>query len=1165
MSKALATNVAVVLLGFAAVIGFTFAIATPADVSAQTTTACFTFTTNHKLGQSGGEVMEIQKFLNKSADTQVFATGAGSPGNETSYFGARTKAAVVKFQNKYAADILTPLGLSAGTGFWGAASRAKANALCTDGGVVTPPPTTGGNLTIAAGAQPANSLAVENAANVPFTTFTLTNNSSAAVIVNTVTVQRGGLAQDAVFSGLILVENSQRIGNTKTLNSNHQATLDAAVTLQPGQSRTFTVSGDMAASLDSYAGQVVSLSVVGVNTSAAVSGSLPIVGASHTANSTLTIGALTMAVGPSDPDTTSLNSTTAGKPIGTTGYIAAEVRATGGSAEDVWVKSIRWNQAGSVSSSDLANVMTVIDGTNYPMTVSSDGKYYSAVFPGNGIEIIKGATKDFTVKVDIVGGPNRTVRFDLYKAADIYVVGEVYGHGITPTQTENGTTGDASEFTSGTPFFSGTVIMVNTGTVTSVSRATEVPAQNIAENTSNQPLGGFVVDVKGESITVQQTDFYLGLTGGTATPADITSVTLVDQNGAVVAGPVDASDTNRGRVRFTDTITFATGRGVYTLKGKLGTDFGNADTVQASTTPSTDWSTVRGVTTGDTISLSTLSSIVTGNTMTVRAGSVAMSINSSPAAQNIVAGASNLLVAQFNFDATASGEDVKFTSAKFYWDEGTALVGAAPTNCHAYDGATRLTDTSVNKLTTDSDADTTFTFATNLTVLKGTTKIVGIRCDIPGSATSGSFSWDLNTSSGDATFTGTGVSSGSTITPTTPSSAVTAGNEMTIQTGGALTVAKDSSSPSYTIASGGTPNVTLGVLRFNGTNEEMRLDRVGLIMSNSSASSTPADLATVKLYDGATEVGTATFSGSNRFATSTIYSNVTVTIPSNGFKILTVKGDLADIGTGLSGDSGVLVQVDYDQESSVSAGGCSTRAYGAQSGAQVCSTTTTDTAVSGVRMFRSYPTVAQLTTTATTLGTGTNVELLRFSVAASANAGNADLGIQLSEITINIASSTASAVAGTTTAENIDVYAYTDSSFSQGVPGFTNGLVYDGADGTGLSGDNELEFSSVLDIPNGSTYYFKVVADVTFTPGTTPSGFITTKLVGDSDYPSLSTLMTDETTLDALSAGENFVWSPNSTTTESTSALSRAKLDWTGGFSVPGLPSIGTTGTTLSK
>ncbi|MDP2648772.1 MAG: peptidoglycan-binding protein, partial [bacterium] len=153
MGKILATkNVAAVLVGLALVFGFAFALATPAkadvlsDLQAQVQAllaqiaalqgtggsqqtgglACVTFTQNLTMGDSGGEVMSLQKFLNSVDGTQLATTGAGSPGNETSYFGAITKAAVVQFQNKFAAEVLAPVGLSAGTGYWGPSSRAHA-------------------------------------------------------------------------------------------------------------------------------------------------------------------------------------------------------------------------------------------------------------------------------------------------------------------------------------------------------------------------------------------------------------------------------------------------------------------------------------------------------------------------------------------------------------------------------------------------------------------------------------------------------------------------------------------------------------------------------------------------------------------------------------------------------------------------------------------------------------------------------------------------------------------------------------------------------------------------------------------------------------------------------------------------------------------------------
>ncbi|NBD73639.1 hypothetical protein GVX82_01195 [Patescibacteria group bacterium] len=93
-----------------------------------------TFTRDLSTGDTGADVMALQQFLNSVDGITVAASGAGSPGMETSYYGGLTAAAVSDFQEMYAGDILTPLGLTAGTGYLGASTRAKANELCTTGG-----------------------------------------------------------------------------------------------------------------------------------------------------------------------------------------------------------------------------------------------------------------------------------------------------------------------------------------------------------------------------------------------------------------------------------------------------------------------------------------------------------------------------------------------------------------------------------------------------------------------------------------------------------------------------------------------------------------------------------------------------------------------------------------------------------------------------------------------------------------------------------------------------------------------------------------------------------------------------------------------------------------------------------------------------------------------
>ena len=100
--------------------------------STSTSGVCpYTWTRSLSQGASGADVMKLQQFLNSDADTRVAATGIGSAGQETQYYGALTAAAVSKFQSKYFTDVLAPLGLVNPTGYFGQSSITKANMLCS--------------------------------------------------------------------------------------------------------------------------------------------------------------------------------------------------------------------------------------------------------------------------------------------------------------------------------------------------------------------------------------------------------------------------------------------------------------------------------------------------------------------------------------------------------------------------------------------------------------------------------------------------------------------------------------------------------------------------------------------------------------------------------------------------------------------------------------------------------------------------------------------------------------------------------------------------------------------------------------------------------------------------------------------------------------------------
>lgn len=1059
------------------------------------TSTGYTFNTNMTLGSRSTDVMNLQKVLNMSADTRVASTGAGSPGMETTYFGPATRAAVIKFQTKY--------GISPAAGFVGAITRAKLNSMNTGTGTGSTPttPATGGALTVSMASQPANSLAPQSASRIPFTTLTLTAGAS-DVTVNSLTVERTGLAQNAVFSGVVLLDsNGMQIGVAKTLNSNNQAMVGEPFTVKAGTSMTVTVAGNMASSLSSYAGQVVGLNVIAVNTSATVSGSLPIMGAQHTVNATLTLGAATLALSSFDPNSAQ------SKEIGTTGYKFAGVRVTAGSAEKVKLNSIRFNQTGSASSNDLANVMVYVDGTAYNTTVSSDGKYYSAVFPG-GISIDKGFSKDIYIQGDIIGtsAAGRTVQFDIYKTTDIYLTGETYMYGITPSAGTTGSATTASEFTTGTPFFSGSVVTVTAGSVTTIQKATSVPAANVAVNVPNQVLGGFQTDFKGEAISVQNMVFTVSTTTGNT--FGLTNVTIVDSNGAVVAGPVDQSGTS---LTFSDTVTFPVGVKVYTLKGKLASATPNNTTFSISSTPSSGWTNVTGQTTGNTISLSGAGAF-TMNTMTVKAAALAVSVSATPSAQSIVAGAQGVTFANYQFDASQSGEDVRFSSLALT-NGGSNTTGA--TACQLFDGATAL-NTGSNVVNADASTET-FTFDQQFIVPKGTVKTLTLKCNVASSAT-GTFQWGI-TGTQIGNISVSGVTSSNSVTAT---GSTAAGQIMTVGSG-SLVVSTDSSSPSYTVAASGSTGNTAGVLKFRATNEAVNLNRLGLKLTSGSSS----DLVQVSIWDGATQVGTAVFTGSSSYATSTFATPVS--LPKDTDKTLTIKVDLASVGTSQPGTQGSLIKIDFNGDDSTG-----TQGTGAGSGDTI--NATGSSSVAGVRLFKSFPTLALDTLSSTGVADG---RLARFKVTANA-AGS--IGISQFKFAVSTTSATVT---------NIQLFAYNDSAYSNPISGQgTSGQI--GSDVTGATNGTAFAItpsSNPVQISAGATMYFELKASVS---GVTTGSSVVTTVKGDSAYPTNLTSGYNVATSSALTSAQNFVWSANATTTSTTS-----HVDWSNGYGLPGFSASG--------
>lgn len=1134
--------------------------------AASTSSVCpYTWSRNLTTGATGDDVMKLQKFLNSDSATMVATSGAGSSGNESSYFGPATKAAVAKFQNKYASEVLTPLGLSAGTGYFGASSRVKANALCSTAAAAPTTPATpttpvvtplGSGLTVSKNAnQPANSLAPGSATRVPFTKVDLTASADGDVVVNSLVIERKGVAANTSFTGIVLMnEDGTLIGIEKTLNSSNQATIGTDFTIPAGTTKTVIVGGNMdtASNLSGESGEVPFLAVVAVNTAATVHGTLPIVGASHTVNSSLTIGSVTVQRGALDPGA---NQT---KEVGITNYIFSGVKYTAGSAEDLTIKSVRWYQSGSATSDDLANVVTLLDGVSYPTVVS--GRFYTTVFPDGGILMKKGFSKDISVRADIVNGSNRTIDFDIERRTDVHIVGNTYGFGVLLPFDSAAASADGADVNNvNNPYYDAAQVTISVGTMNVSSWTAGVPAQNVAINLNDQPIAGYSIDVKGEPISVGSMAFNFTLTGSAAAlgMADVTNVTLIDSNGSVLAGPVDGTHAtnNHETITLTDTVVFPVGITNVILKAKLGTDFVSDNTVQASTTPSTDFTTVTGQVTSNTITPSPASA-VSGSTQTVKAGAFAVSVSAQPTARTIISGAKGFEFARYILDVTQSGEDIRVTTLPLYYD--TSGTRTDLTNCKLHDGsatsaaALNTGSNVLNPTTSDTASSTTITFdGTGLTLAKGTSKTLSLRCDIKTGVTA-LYWWGID---GAATYTGaSGVTSGQTIAEVFTDAN---GQVMTAAANGSYTVTNDTS-VLFKAAQAAATDVVLAKYRFEaGATEDVDVKGIALALGN-TASNTTNDLLgqKVSIWNGSTKVGEAQFGLGTNLDNATSTLSIPVRIPRSESVTLTVKGDLApqDVNSS-AGAFGSVVSVDYDGNNNGLNGNYAT---GADSGVTIDGTSG-DTTANGTKIYRGLISVADVTPTynsGQSLSAGSDLYAIRVTASAGRD-------VTLSAMSFGITT------VGVHTVSGIQLFGPSGAVNATSIATSTSRV-----SGAGAGGTQErvrIEFDSTATdrvIPAGTHKDFRLQAttltDLTANNTETLAVSLLSDTAESKDVQGFNSFFDANANLgpvdpleSSASTTDRFIWSPNSTTTLTAAAASDSAVDWTNSYGLPGFPSAG--------
>jgi hypothetical protein len=875
--------------------------------------AGFTFTTNLKQGSTGNDVKYLQVLLNSDA-----ATSIGNSGKETTYFGTATKAAVVKFQNKYASEVLTPYGLKAGTGFFGSASRVKANAMIASGTTTTT--TTGGTTTTTTTTPATGAYTVALAANQPagtiasgsaYNTMLKINVSagSTAQTITSVTVQRTGLSVDNKVAGVLVVdETGARHGNIVTLASG-VATINFTaepITVAAGTTKTIEIQYNIDAT-NGKAGTVGASVTAMTGTPAG----LPLVGNTFSmADGSTTLGSLSI-------DAVQLSAADVTKDVGSTGYDIAKFKFTAGSVEDVLIKKVTVYQNGNSSDTDVANIKLVApDGTVLATVASSTNKYVTFDLTASPYKITKGNVKDLVVRIDVANGSSRTIQYVIQNDYDVVVTGSSTGVSVLPVVTEgvdhSFPMGDVAHFNT---------VSINAGSLV-IQKAATTPSGTIAIGGNSITLATWKFQARGEDIEVRRLQAYItgaGIADNNGSPVALSgTVRLVTEDGTILA-TVDPATTSLVKVTTNVTGASITLSSYYTIPA--GTSKNISLVVDTASTLATTATLNASISTVYYKQLSTnafstandgAGSKIAGNTMSASGANLTAVKNSSVGNSKKVAGQSNVKIGSYLLQ-TSSTEGVNVSSIAVNLRAGTAanLTGdltASLTNLTLKKTDGTILGSSIGTPTVGSAAWGTansFSVSGSLNIPANTTVQVDVYTDIP-TALEGYLASEIVTSG----ISATGASSGITVT-LAPSSDQVA-QIIQVVAGGTLTVAEETSgTASSQFLSTGLSGVEMGKIKFAATVEDMKIDRLEIRTINGNG-----NLAQIKLLGtGLTTDPIAPTT--NGVAVFTFQSGSELTIPAYGSRVLTIAADTTNVGTLIPGS---LVAVGFGTANAKGAG-----------------------------------------------------------------------------------------------------------------------------------------------------------------------------------------------------------------------------------------------------
>lgn len=826
-----------------------------------------------------------------------------------------------------AVTVTSLTGYSDGSSITGAESAIK-DFMPNDTPVVTNP----GSLTVSMSAMnPASATIISDDTNgsqsmVPFLAVNLTASNEGSVKVTQMKFERTGISSDADIAEAYLYEGNTKLVDggsisTKVLTFN-DSDANGIITIPAGATKTVWLKADLA--VLSASGRTLGFNLTALTTSASsVAGALPVVGSLMTSALASDLGYATIS--------------NYGTPSGTVTVNADEKDfevyklTLAANDQDLALHGLRLTKIGSIATGDVNNFRLQVGGTTLATVADfdADGILYFDL-SNSAYDILKGQSKTFSVKADIIKGSTRNFKFSVQYASDLVVRDKGYNvfvHG--------------SSWTALTPAGQ---YDIQSGTL-SLVRDNSSASGSVTAKGTNIKLATFKVTANGEDVKIKSF---------TVDPTTTVGSGLL--NGKVYFDGVQVGSTKNIAEAGT-LFTFGSSLIVPAGTSKMIDIYADIKTVASAdiTTGSVKVDITSSTDAQGQVSLSTVTlPAAQGNTLSVTTSALSTAKYNAYGDQYLTSPATGAKIASFTISA---GSTEGVTVDNIY------IIGATSgelQNLRLMLGTTEL----ASKTTLpSSNSTTTLSMGSRLVLNAGQNKQVDVYADVKSGLASAVINLSMNA---DGT---------SAVTNTTVTSSYTTLQSMAVATGG-VTATSAGAKPDATIIVAGLTGVLVNSVEFTATKEPFVINNLQ-VKNDTSGFTAPVSRVVVE-YPTKTGTNTA-YAYLNGSGIAQFY-NLGMIVDKDSTAVLSIKADLSTFSGGSITGANNAVQL-----SLVAADGSDSNKFSAIGDLSGSTTYSGPSAVTGNVMIvrATKPTIALVALPTNLLDNGTQT-ISRFSITADA-------------------------------------------------------------------------------------------------------------------------------------------------------------------------------------